>query len=86
MGVVAEPIVARLLPRGIPLPHLYTLPHTPSRPAALSLLPLLINYSGFCQDTCMRMHTNPCMRHIVYTHTQTEREESADAEGRAAGA
>lgn len=83
LGVVAEPIVARLLPHCIPLPHLYTLPHTPSRPAALLLLPLLINYSGFCQDTCMRAHTDP---HIRTYSAHTETEKSADAEGRAVGA
>lgn len=72
LGVVAEPIVARLLPRCIPLPHLYTLPHTPSRPAALSLLPQLINYSAFCQDTCMRVHSNPPTGRTVYTHTHAQ--------------
>lgn len=74
LGVVAEPIVARLLPHCVPLPHLYTLPHTTSCPAALSLLPLLINYSAFCQDTCMRLHTNPQMRaYSINTHTQRQR-------------
>lgn len=76
LGVVAKPIVARLLTHCIPLPHLYTLPHTLSRPAALLLLPLLINYSGFCQDTCMRAHTDPHIRtySAVYTHTRRQRE------------
>lgn len=86
LGVVAEPIVARLRPHCIPLPHLYSLPRTPTRPAELLLLPLLINYSGFCQDTCMRAHTNPHIRtYSIHTHT-TQREESADAQGRAVGA
>lgn len=70
LGVVAEPIVARLLQHCVPLPHLYSLPHTPTRPAELLLLSLLINYSGFCQDTCMRAHTDPHSRtYSIHTHT-----------------
>lgn len=72
MGVVAQPVVARLLPRSILLPHHYTLPHTLSRPVALSLLPLLINYSCFCQDTWMRAQTNPHVRtYSIQTHTRS---------------
>lgn len=71
LGVVAEPIVARLLPRSIPLPHLYTLPHTPSRPAALWLLPLLINYSGFLPGHMhARAHQPSYRTYSIYTHTK----------------
>ncbi len=69
-------------------PSLHTPTHTPSRPAAPLLLPQLINYSDFCQDTCMRAHTEPHIHtYSIHTHihTHTQRE-SADAEGRAVGA
>lgn len=73
LGIVAEPIVAGLLPHCIPLPHVYTLLHTVSRPAEIPLLPLLINYSRFCQDTCMRAHSNLHIR-TYNKHTHTNRE------------
>lgn len=79
LGVVAQPIVARLLPHCVPLPHLYIHSHTqPYCPVAFLCLPLLINYSGFCQDTYMHAHADP--------HTLTDTEESADAQGWAVGA
>lgn len=70
LGVVAEPVVARVLPRSISLPHLCTLPRTPSRPAVLSLLPLadqsfrlLCGHMHACASTLTSAHT-------VCTHTK----------------
>lgn len=76
LGVVAEPIVARLLLLWIPLPHLYTQPHT--RRPVFTPSSLLINNSSFRQDTCIRVHPRP------HTHT-TGRGKNADAGGCFAG-
>lgn len=59
-------------------PSLHTLSHTTVLSGSVLCLPLLINYSDICQDTYMHTHTDP--------HTLTDTEESADAQGWAAGA